>query len=164
MLDKLEQGRRWMNRGGMVLAGAMILCLMALAVTNVACRVFQVSFRGAYELVGFVGALVVALALGESQRRGDHILVDVLSRRFPAGLVRALDFCRHLAGAVLFALAAWRIWMWGLTISASGEVSETLKIAYHPFVFAVAVGVAALALNLLLDALLCLRGPKETSC
>jgi hypothetical protein len=34
---------------------------------------------------------------------------------------------------------------------ASGEVSETLKVVYHPFVFGVAAGFGLLTLTCLLD-------------
>ena len=34
---------------------------------------------------------------------------------------------------------------------STGEMSETLKIAYHPFMFLVSLGFAVLALTILLD-------------
>ncbi len=39
-------------------------------------------------------------------------------------------------------VVAWQIFVWGMKMRESGEVSETLKIIYHPFVFGVAVGFA----------------------
>jgi hypothetical protein len=52
---------------------------------------------------------------------------------------------------VFFAVIAWVIFRWGMKIGGSGEVSETLKIAYYPFIYCVAVGFAFLCLTLLLD-------------
>jgi hypothetical protein len=38
-----------------------------------------------------------------------------------------------------------------MKISKSGEVSETLKIIFHPFVYSVAVGFAVFSLTLIID-------------
>jgi hypothetical protein len=38
-----------------------------------------------------------------------------------------------------------------MRIAASGEVSETLKIAYYPFIYCVALGFAFLCLTLIMD-------------
>jgi hypothetical protein len=46
---------------------------------------------------------------------------------------------------------AWQVSLWGMRIAASGEVSETLKVIYYPFVFCVAAGFGLLALTCLLD-------------
>jgi hypothetical protein len=43
------------------------------------------------------------------------------------------------------------IFRWGIQIAASGEVSETLKIAYYPFVYLVAIGFVSLSITLLMD-------------
>jgi molybdopterin biosynthesis enzyme len=53
--------------------------------------------------------------------------------------------------AFFFVLVAWQVWVWGMKIRLSGEVSETLKVIYHPFVFMVAAGFAAAALTAFLD-------------
>ena len=53
----------------MALAGVAVIALMLLASGNVIMRMFGKPFSGTYELVGFLGALVIAFALGETQRR-----------------------------------------------------------------------------------------------
>jgi len=40
-----------------------------------------------------------------------------------------------------------------LKIEKTGELSETLKIIFHPFVYCLALGFAALALTLFIDLL-----------
>jgi TRAP-type C4-dicarboxylate transport system permease small subunit len=124
---------------------------MALATGNVLLRIFGMPFRGAYELVSFLGAVVTAFALGYTQRRKFNIVVDILSDKFPEGIKRVLDGIGYLIGTLFFAVIAWVILQWGLKIAVSGEVSETLKIVYYPFIFCVAFGFAVLALTLALD-------------
>ncbi len=52
---------------------------------------------------------------------------------------------------LLFSVVSWQTAMYGRRLIRAGEVSETLKIPFHPFVFLVAFGFAVLALTILLD-------------
>lgn len=150
-MEFLEKLNQVLNKGLLVIGGAAVLALMALATGNVLLRVFGMPFRGAYELVAFLGAVVTALAMGHTQKHKFNIVVDILSDTFPKGLKRFLDGIGHLIGLLFFAVIAWVILKWGLKIAGSGEVSETLKIVYYPFVFCVALGFALLSLTLAVD-------------
>lgn len=140
-----------LNRVLMVVGGAALILLVLLATGNVAMRIVRVPLGGAYEVVSFLGALVIASALGHTQREKDHIVVDILSGRFPAPLKRVLDAASAAVSAALFSIVAWRLFAWGRMIRQTGELSETLRIPFHPFVFCVSAGFAALALALLID-------------
>ena len=157
----LERLASLVRRLLMVVGGAALILLVLLATGNVALRIFGVPLSGAYEVVSFLGAIVIASALGYTQHEKDHIVVDILSGKFPAPVRRALDAASYALSGVLFAIVAWRVFAWGRGMGSSGEVSETLKIAYHPFVYAVALGFAALALTLFLDFLREVLGKGE---
>jgi TRAP-type C4-dicarboxylate transport system permease small subunit len=150
-MEFLERLNRVLNQWLLVIGGVAVLALMALATGNVLLRIFGWPFRGAYELVSFLGAVVTAFALGYTQKRKFNIVVDILSDKFPTGVKRFLDGVGYLIGLLFFAVVAWVILQWGLQIAASGEVSETLKIVYYPFVFSVALGFGVLALTLAID-------------
>jgi TRAP-type C4-dicarboxylate transport system permease small subunit len=124
---------------------------MLLATGNVVLRIFHAPFRGTYEIVSFLGAIGVAFALASTQRRKGHIVVDILSARYPRPVKRLVDALSAAIGSVFFGIVAWQVWVWGGRIMASGEVSETLKVVYHPFVFGVAAGFGLLTLTCLLD-------------
>ena len=143
----------YLNKILLVLGGIAVLSLMALATGNVALRVFHMPYRGAYELVSFLGAIVIAFALGYTQKRRDHIVVDILTEKFPARLNRVLDAINYSVTLIFFSLVTWQIFVWGMKIWESGEVSETLKIIYYPFIFAVSLGFGVLSLTLLIDLL-----------
>jgi TRAP-type C4-dicarboxylate transport system permease small subunit len=137
----------------MITGGVALLALTLLATMNVALRIFQAPVSGTYEIVSFLGAIVTAGALGYTQKRKDHIVVDILSDKFPDAVKRALDGVSYALMVVLFSIVAWQTFVFGKRLWQTGELSETLKIAYHPFVFVVCLGFAALALTLLLDLL-----------
>jgi TRAP-type C4-dicarboxylate transport system permease small subunit len=137
----------------LVAGGVALLALVLLATANVALRIVRVPVSGTYEIVSFLGAVVIAGALGYTQKRKDHIVVDILSGTFPDPVKRALDGVNYAVTTALFAVVSWQTFAWGRRLMESGELSETLKIAYHPFVFFVSLGFGVLALTLFLDLL-----------
>ena len=135
----------------MIAGGVSLLALTLLATMNVALRIFQVPVSGTYEIVSFLGAIVTAGALGYTQKRKDHIVVDILSDKFPTPVKRALDRVSYALILVFFSVVSWQTFVYGKRLLRTGELSETLKIAYYPFVFLVGFGFAVLALTILLD-------------
>ena len=128
----------------MIIAGAALLLLVLLATGNVTLRLFHLPFAGTYEIVSFLGALVTAGALGHTQRRRDHIMVDILTDRFPPMAKRLLDAVSDCLATILFGIASWQVYKWGEKLRDSGELSETLQLKYYPFVYGVAAGFALL--------------------
>lgn len=147
----LERFSELLRRGLMIAGGVSLLALTLLATMNVALRIFRVPVSGTYEIVSFLGAVVTAGALGYTQKRKDHIVVDILSDRFPAKVKRALDRVSYALILVFFSIVSWQTFVYGKRMMQTGEVSETLKIAYYPFVFFVSLGFAILTLTILLD-------------
>ena len=147
-LDRLDL---MLNKAFMIIGGAALIALMILATCNVILRIFKIPFSGAYEIVSFLGAIVTAFALGYTQRNKDHIVVDILSEKFPLGVKRIVNAFSYFAITLFFAVVSWQTFVWGMKIRESGELSETLKIIYHPFVFGVSLGFAILAVACGLD-------------
>jgi TRAP-type C4-dicarboxylate transport system permease small subunit len=158
-LEKIEV---FLNRILMIIGSVAVLSLMALATGNVILRFFfNAPYRGAYEVVGFLGAIVIAFALGYTQKKKNHIVVDILTEKFPKRVNRILDAINYFVTTIFFAIVSWQVFVWGMKISKSGEVSETLKIVFHPIVYCVAVGFAVFSFTLILDFLKTLKGTEE---
>jgi len=161
-MSYLERIDDFLNKILMIVGSVAVLSLMSLATVNVCLRFFfSAPYRGAYELVGFFGAIVIAFALGYTQKRKDHIVVDILTERFPKRVNRVLDGINYFVTMIFFAIVSWQIFVWGMKISKSGEVSETLKIIFHPFVYAVALGFAVFSLTIIIDFLKNVKGKEE---
>jgi TRAP-type C4-dicarboxylate transport system permease small subunit len=147
----MDQIIGYISRFFMIIGGVALLLLVLLATGNVTLRLFHIPFAGTYEIVSFLGALVTAGALGHTQRRKDHIMVDILTDRFPPLVKRILDAVSDGLASVLFGIASWQVYRWGQTLKENGELSETLQLKYYPFVYGVAAGFALLSLVLLLQ-------------
>src|SRR4030067_2048866 len=108
-----------------------------------------------------MGAIVIAFALGHTQKRKDHIVVEILTEKFPKRVNRILDGINYFITTIFFAIVSWQVFVWGMKISKSGEVSETLKIMFHPFIFSVSVGFAIFSLTLIIDSLKNFKGKEN---
>jgi TRAP-type C4-dicarboxylate transport system permease small subunit len=161
-MSYLEKVNVFLNKILLIIGSVAVLSLMSLATGNVVLRFFfNAPYRGAYEVVGFLGAIVIAFALGYTQKRKDHIVVDILTERFPKRVNRILDGINYLITTLFFAIVSWQIFVWGMKISKSGEVSETIKIIFHPFIYCVAVGFVVFSLTLMIDFLKNLQRKEE---
>lgn len=149
--EAMDQLISYISRFFMIIGGLALLLLVLLATGNVTMRLLHVPFAGTYEVVSFLGALVTAGALGHTQRRKDHIRVDILTDRFSPRVKRILDGISDGLAAALFAVASWQVYRWGEKLRQSGELSETLQLRYYPFVYGVAAGFALLTLVLVLQ-------------
>jgi len=143
----------YLNKVLMVLSGIAVLSLMILATANVVLRIFQIPFRGTYEIVSFLGAIVIALPLGYAQKRKDNIVVDILTKKFPKRVQRVIGILTDHVIMVFFGIVAWQVFVLGTRILKSGEVSESLKIIFHPFVYAVSLGFIVLSFTAFIEIL-----------
>lgn len=150
-MDYLIKFNAFLNKILLFFSGISVLLLTGIAAGNMLLRVIYTPIQGSYELIGFFGAVATGFALGYTQIRKDHIIVTMFTDKFPKKINSVLDGLNYSVNAAFFAVVSWQTVKWGLKISVGGEVSETLKMIYHPFVYCLALGFAMLAFTLLVD-------------
>jgi TRAP-type C4-dicarboxylate transport system permease small subunit len=87
-----------------------------------------------------------------------HVAVDIVVMRFPKRMQTVIDIVNHVISFFVLGFITWKSFMRGFEIMAFGEVSATLHIPSYPFVFLVALGCAAMALEILKDTIKLLMG------
>jgi TRAP-type C4-dicarboxylate transport system permease small subunit len=97
--------------------------------------------------------VVAAFSLAFAQRQRSHVAVGILLARFPRAVRRAAEAGTSLISCVFFGIAGVETWKWASFLVDTGEVSETLTIIFHPFVYASAFGCMALTFVLAVDTL-----------
>jgi TRAP-type C4-dicarboxylate transport system permease small subunit len=157
----LEKISNRLNRWFIWVGGASLLTMIGIACANMVMRPLGTPLKGTYELVGFTGALTIAFALGYAQITRAHIAVDILATRYSKRTLRVMNSISSLMGTIFFILVAWQVSTFATTIWKRGETSETLRIIYHPFIYAVALCCLLLAFVLFMDLLKSLSPEKE---
>ena len=152
-METIERISDALNRCAGVLAGIILVFMILLTMGNIVLRRVWVPIRGTYEIMGFAGAVITALAMGFTQKRREHIHVDILVSRFPRPVKKIVFAVNNVLCTLFFLLAAWFVGRRGMILLETGEVSETLRMAYYPFAFVVAFGCFLLAAMLFIDLL-----------
>lgn len=143
--------------------GLFLIGMIFLTCANIFIRQFYVPIRGTFELMGFAGAIVTAFALGYTQFTKGHISVDILVNTYPKPLKKIISIINHGVCCIFFLIAFWHIGQKALILKNAGELSETLRIIYYPFTFAVAFGCFILAMSIFTDLLKAILPHKESN-
>lgn len=151
MLIKLIAAEKRLCVAGMVVSAALLLALVLLSGLNVACRLARHPLSSSYELSGFFGALIAALALADTQRRRGHVELDLFTRSYSLRTRRWIGAFNVLAGTVLVSLLGCQLVCRAGVLLRAGEVSETLKLPYPWLMYGAAFGLFLLAISFLTD-------------
>ncbi len=145
-MHSLERLIHYLNHVLIWIAGIFLAAMIILTCANIFMRLVWVPVSGTFELMGYFGAVLTAFAMGYTQVRKGHISVDILVLGFSKRTQKSLNAINSLLCMVFFALVSWQIARYATTLMRTGEVTETLRIAYYPFTYGVALGCAALSL------------------
>ena len=129
-------------------AAAAVVGMMLLTCLDVLLRFLRHPIPGTYEIVGLLGAVFVSFSLARTSVERGHIAVDFLVQRLPRRLQHVVEAVNAGICALLFTIVCRQCVLYAQDLKASGEVSMTLQMPIHPFVFGIALGSAMLSLVL----------------
>ncbi|MBN1828794.1 MAG: TRAP transporter small permease [Deltaproteobacteria bacterium] len=139
------------NKALMASAGVLLIAMVCLATLNVILRKAGFPMNGAFEIMGFFGALVASFAMGQTLKAGEHIAIDVIVKMLPRVVQRIFLTANDIVSAVFFGLAAWKIIVLGTNLWRVNDLSETLRIPYFPFLYGVAFGSIVMTLMIIVE-------------
>ena len=147
----LEVISKILNRSSLLIAGTFMIAMILMTCANIFLRLVWMPIKGTFELMGFFGAVATALVLGYTQMKKAHISVDILIDRFSPKTRKVLNGINFVICMIFFGVVGWQVCRLAATTWRTGEVTETLRIIYYPFIYGVAAGCFLLALALLVD-------------
>lgn len=134
------------------LSGLCMVLIMLLVVVNIVLRVvFKHPILGTYEYVGFLTAALIGLSLANCAVKKGHIAISFVMDRLTARTQAAIDCFINIATLLFWGLAAWYSCLYAGSLTANGVVSPTTQMPFYPFIYIVAIGLAALCLVLLVS-------------
>jgi TRAP-type C4-dicarboxylate transport system permease small subunit len=162
-MEQLDKISRFLNEVLIWIAGVFLVTMILLTCSNIFLRLVWTPIRGTFELMEFFGAIVTAFALGYTQIHRGHIGIDIVVNQCSEKTQRIINSISYSICMVFFCIAGWQIARWATVLRKTGEVTETLRIIFYPFTYAVAFGCIILALVLLVDLLKVLIQGKGAS-
>lgn len=149
--SNLERLSALLNRALAWLAGLVLVGMMLFTVADMVLRALGRPVAGSYEVIGWLSAAAMALALGYAQMHRGHVSIDLLVACFGARRRAAVDLATSVVSLLLFGAVAAYVANYGGVLRESGSLSETLKAIVYPWVYVVALGAAGLTVALLAD-------------
>lgn len=151
-----------LNKPLIILAGIALLGMIFLTCTHVFLRLFGRHVFGTYELMCFFLAVSAALALAYTQMRKSHIAVDILLLSYGPRLRRVIGALNAIITSIFFAIITWQLVKYGNVLRETGDITDTLRIIFYPFVYASAAGCGVFSLLCLDEFLRCIFPQKES--
>lgn len=148
---------RWANG----IAGISLAFMVFITVCDVILRSFRRPIPGAYELVGFAGAVVIGFSLPFTSWIGGHIRVDFLIQMFSRRWKRIMNISTRILGIFFFILGGVYLFKVGMSLHEAGEVSLTLKMPFYPVTYGLGICCFVQCLVLLCDIVKILGGENE---
>ncbi len=133
-----------------IFAAVAVTLMMLLTCADVLLRFFRYPVPGTYEIVGFLGAIMVSFSLALTSLEKSHIAVEFIVEKLPEKFQKIIDQINSLICTILFGLICWYSIINALDYHESGQVSETLQMPIYPFISGVAFGFGLLSVVLFL--------------
>ena len=151
LLHLLDRASFYCNEALAWIAALMLGAMMLFSVADMVLRAMGSSIAGSYEVIGWLSAAAMALALGTVQRHRGHVAMELVVDRLGKRSRAVVEALMALMSLLLFAAVAFYVARYGRVLHETGSLSETLRVIVFPWVYIVAVGCAGLALALLVD-------------
>jgi len=130
-----------------------LLIMMLITCFDIFLRIFRHTIPGAYELVGYLGALTVSFSLAATSIGRGHIAVEYLVSKFSLKTRQRIEKITFFFSSILFFLISWKTFIFAFDLKSVGEVSMTLQLPVYPITFGVASGCGCAAVVMLFQAL-----------
>jgi len=145
-------------------AGLAIVGMMVITTTDVFLRFcvtlyatfhwsFMESWRpipGTYDLVAMAGSVAAAFAMAHTTVESGHVAVSLVIRLFTQKIQAVFKLVTDTLSGLLFGILSVRCVVYARDLKESGEVSMTLQLPFHPFVYLLAFSAFAVTLVFLI--------------
>ena len=125
IIRDISKGMHWIS-------GLTLWVIMALTLVDVIMRHFGYPIVGSFEIVSFLGAIVVGLAVPYTSLLKGHICVDVLTNRFPRDQRNVVYVSTRILGILVFFVLGWFFFVMARDLYLKGEVSSTVRLPFYP--------------------------------
>ncbi len=135
----MEARVKWLCNVMSLIAGVILLVMIGLTLADVVLRYLGRPIVGAYEIIAFLGAAVIGLALPRASILKTHVYVDLLIDKLPLKTQKVMKTITRILVFLMFFGAAWYFVVMGKNYMATKTVTMSLKVPFYPVVFALAV-------------------------
>ncbi len=135
---------RWSDR---VAQGALVT-IMLLIIGNILLRIAWEPILGTYDLVSFLGAVLISFALAHCAVQKGHVAIGIVVERLSQRAQAITDSITGIFSVGIFAVIGWQCIVYATKLWQANVLSVTLLVPYFPVIYG--VGFASIMLSLVL--------------
>ena len=122
----------------LIVAGIVLAFMLLFTLTDVIGRVFGKPILGVYEVISFLGAVVIGFSLPYTSLVKGHVIVDFMIEKMPGKAGNVMQVATRILSIALFLWMAWNFVDMSLDLVKSKEVTQVFRMPYYPISFGVA--------------------------
>jgi TRAP-type C4-dicarboxylate transport system permease small subunit len=131
-------------------AGGLVMMFIT-AVDVIAAKVFASPIPGTIEIVMLSQVVAIAFVAPLTQIIGNHVRVEFFLTYLPKRTQAIISSIVDLLLILFFILIVWRLYAYGNSLRAGGQVSSTAEIAIYPFAYGAAAAMMVVCFALILE-------------
>ncbi len=135
----------------LLVAGITLAFMLLFTLTDVVMRAFGKPILGDYEVISFLGAIVVGFSVPYTSLLKGHVSVDFLFELVSDKTGRAIRLATRLLAIALFLWMGWNFVLMSLDLVKSREVTPVFKVPFYPISFGLAFTCLVQCLTLLTE-------------
>jgi TRAP-type C4-dicarboxylate transport system permease small subunit len=141
----------WLVKLVRLIGGVAVAGMMFFTMADIILRTFDYPIFGSFDITQFLTVIALAASLMYTHVERGHVGVDLLAQKLSPRSQATLDSITSLVSLVLFAIVAWQMWLYAGELATKGEVSMTILIPKHPFIYGVSICFGLFCLAILDD-------------
>ncbi len=130
--------QRVMCRILLLISGLTLAFMLLFTLLDVFMRAFGRPIVGDYEIISFLGAVVVGFAIPYTSMLKGQVLVDFLLEKLPKNASDAMQIATRILSVALFLWMSWNFVVMSLDLVKSKEVTPVFRMPYYPISFGLA--------------------------
>jgi TRAP-type C4-dicarboxylate transport system permease small subunit len=137
-MDAWSAFERKICRSLLLISGLTLAFMLLFTLTDVVMRAFGKPIVGDFEIISFLGAVVVGFAIPYTTLLKGHIIVDFLIEKLPKNVSDGMQVATRIIGIALFLWISWNFVDMSLDLIKSKEVTPVFRLPYYPISFGLA--------------------------
>ncbi|MBN2062064.1 MAG: TRAP transporter small permease [Deltaproteobacteria bacterium] len=122
----------------LIFSGVTLAFMLVFTVTNITMRFFGRPMVGDFEIISFLGSIVIGFALPYTTMSKSHVAVDMVIEKVTKKTGERLQIFTRVVCLALFLWMAWNFITMSLDMIRVGEVTQVFRIPYYPITFGLA--------------------------
>jgi TRAP-type C4-dicarboxylate transport system permease small subunit len=122
----------------LLISGLTLAFMFLFTLTNVVMRAFGKPIVGDFEIISFLGAVVIGFALPYTSMVKGHIGVDFFMVMLPGNVSNRIEVATRIIGIAFFLWISWNFVLMSFDLIKSNEVTPVFRMPYYPISFGLA--------------------------